>query len=210
MGAEGEVKQGKLLVDAAKTAGVRHLVWSTLDHSQFKAAHWESKADVDDYLRASGVPRTSLYTSFYFENFNFNGMLPLRKRTDDSYDFPLPLITDASFAVYSAAETGAWVLAAFKNPEEWLNKDMRITSEFLSTRDIAKTITEVSGKTVHVQEVTPEQFEAFKGDTLSANMLVLFHNNKPPFRDPELSRKLYPGMKSFRDWVKENIANITT
>lgn len=27
---------------------------------------------------------------------------------------------------------------------------------------------------------------------------------KPPFRDPGLSHKLYPGMKSFRQWVKEN------
>jgi len=208
VGAKGEVEQGKLLVDAAKTAGVKHFVWSTLDRSEFKADHWESKADVDDYLKASGVPRTSLYTAFYFEN--IIGMSPLRKRTDGSYDYPMPLITDAPFAVYPASETGIWVLAAFKNPKEWLNNDMRITSEFLSAREMAKTITEVSGKTVHVQEITPEQFETLRGNPfpveLHANMQILFHNHKAPFRDPEFARQL--GVKTFRAWVKENVAKI--
>lgn len=59
VGAEGEIKQGKLLVDAAKATGVKHFVWSTLDSTPYKASHWESKDVVDKYLRASGVPRTS-------------------------------------------------------------------------------------------------------------------------------------------------------
>lgn len=57
---EAELRQGKNLVDAAKATGVKHFVWSTLDHTQDPhVAHWESKAKVDDYLKASGVPRTS-------------------------------------------------------------------------------------------------------------------------------------------------------
>jgi len=59
VGGDGERAQGKALVDTSKAAGVKHFVWSTVDHTEFKAAHWESKADVDDYLKASGVPRTS-------------------------------------------------------------------------------------------------------------------------------------------------------
>lgn len=53
------MSQGKLLVDAAKAAGVKHFVWSTLDSTPYKAAHWESKALVDQYLKQSGVGRTS-------------------------------------------------------------------------------------------------------------------------------------------------------
>lgn len=124
MGAEGEIMQGKLLVDAAKATGVKHFVWSTLDSTPYKASHWESKDVVDKYLRASGVPRTScvmlgifngaavvlissptrLYTSCYFEN--YLTLMVLRKRDDGSYDFPMPLITDAPIAMYSVADTG--------------------------------------------------------------------------------------------------------
>lgn len=57
---EKEIRQGKNLVDAANAAGVQHFVWSTLDHTEDPhAGHWNSKAVVDDYLKASGIPRTS-------------------------------------------------------------------------------------------------------------------------------------------------------
>jgi hypothetical protein len=37
---------------------------------------------------------------------------------------------------------------------------------------------------------------------------LLFGYPKPPFRDPALSRKLYPGMKTVREWAKENAAKL--
>jgi hypothetical protein len=55
-----EEQQGKDLVDAAKKAGVKHFIWVTLDHSG--VPHFDTKARVDDYLKASGVPRTSYVT----------------------------------------------------------------------------------------------------------------------------------------------------
>ena len=45
-----------------------------------------------------------LYTSFYIEN--YLGAFRPRKRDDGSYDYPIPLTTDARFAVFSVAETG--------------------------------------------------------------------------------------------------------
>ncbi|KAG8779971.1 NmrA-like domain-containing protein 1 [Serendipita sp. 398] len=54
-----EEQQGKDMVDAAKQAGVKHFVWTTLDYSDWHVPHFETKARVDDYLKSSGVPRTS-------------------------------------------------------------------------------------------------------------------------------------------------------
>jgi hypothetical protein len=54
-----EEQQGKDMVDAAKAAGIKHFVWTTLDHSEWQTPHFETKARVNDYLIASGVPRTS-------------------------------------------------------------------------------------------------------------------------------------------------------
>jgi hypothetical protein len=44
-------------VDAAKKAGIKHFVWVTNPRSG--VPHWETKADVDDHLKASGLARTS-------------------------------------------------------------------------------------------------------------------------------------------------------
>lgn len=39
----GETEQGKTLVDAAKEAGIKHFVWSTLDNSDPPVPHFKSK-----------------------------------------------------------------------------------------------------------------------------------------------------------------------
>jgi uncharacterized protein YbjT (DUF2867 family) len=49
-GYDTEVRHGKTLVDAAKTAGVNHFIWSTMDHSDLKVPHFESKWEVDGKL----------------------------------------------------------------------------------------------------------------------------------------------------------------
>ncbi|KAF8587047.1 hypothetical protein K439DRAFT_1614609 [Ramaria rubella] len=173
---------------------------------------WSSKTAIDKYLKQSA--------SFYSENFA-GTMLPW-KRDNDSYEFPLPLITDTPFPVYTAAETGplytlfyphslptvtlsgAYALAAFLHPQKWVNKDIRIASEFLSAKDIAKIFNEVSGKTVYVPEIDHKAFAASKDngvpEELHVTMEALFEN--PP-RDPTPSH-----MQTFREWAKDNVEKI--
>ncbi|GJJ10506.1 hypothetical protein Clacol_004732 [Clathrus columnatus] len=219
VGYEREIRQGKNLVDAAKAKNVKHFVWSTLDRDTAKPAHWESKAEVNDYLIASGVPWTSLYTSFFFEN--YCGLVSPQKQPDGSYKIPLIMIADIPFAVNSAAETGAFVLAAFLHPEEWINKDIKIATDFLSPNRIAELMSEVSGRKVFVDQINKEQFDNDKSlpeevhnkYVLRVQPLTCFEgalqdNPGPPFRDPELTRKLYPEMKTFESWVKENQKDI--
>ena len=46
-GYDGEIRQGKAMVDAAKAAGVKHFIWSTLDDSIPQVPHFRSKWEVD-------------------------------------------------------------------------------------------------------------------------------------------------------------------
>jgi uncharacterized protein YbjT (DUF2867 family) len=50
-GYDGEVRHGKALVDAAKTGGAKHFIWSTFDHTEpgdgIPVPHFESKWEVD-------------------------------------------------------------------------------------------------------------------------------------------------------------------
>ena len=50
-GAEGETRQGKALVDAAKATGVQHFIYSTLDNVDPQVPHWVSKWEVDGTVR---------------------------------------------------------------------------------------------------------------------------------------------------------------
>jgi len=49
-GFDGEVRQGKNLVDAAKAVGVKHFVYSTFVSEQSDVPHFDSKLEVDGIL----------------------------------------------------------------------------------------------------------------------------------------------------------------
>src|SRR5450432_3110985 len=69
-----EITQGKNAVDAAKTAGVEHFIWSTLpdvesiSKGEFEVPHFTNKAKVDDLVRNAGFKYYSfVQTPFYFQ-----------------------------------------------------------------------------------------------------------------------------------------------
>ena len=77
---------------AAKAAGVKHVIWSTLDdtrtfmtlddprmptlHGKYKVPHFDGKGEADQAFRDAGVPTTFLLTAFYWENFIYFGTGP--------------------------------------------------------------------------------------------------------------------------------------
>ena len=73
MAYDREIEQGKAVADVCKKAGVKHVVFSSVDGAKEKIGilcpHMDSKAVVDKYLDEIGVPKTSVRYPFYFENF---------------------------------------------------------------------------------------------------------------------------------------------
>lgn len=74
-GPELEVQRGKRLVDVAKQENVGLFLWSTLPRAsklsggKYKhVEHFESKADVSDYLAQSGLKWVGVSTGFFAEN----------------------------------------------------------------------------------------------------------------------------------------------
>jgi len=129
------------------------------------------------YLKASGVPRTSLYTAFYYQR---------EKRPEnigeDTYLIPFGILPDgtdlsrdliiAQLFLFSVDDTGAWVTAAFEDPKTWLGKDMKVCVEWLSTRQMAEISSRVTGKKVLPIEMDEETFHAQKtsADPMTAEL----------------------------------------
>src|SRR5829696_6876365 len=77
--AEKEKSQAKNIADAARAAGVKHVIWSTLEDTRklmsaddkrmpmlqekYRVPHFDAKAEADAYFQ--GLPVTYLVTSFY-------------------------------------------------------------------------------------------------------------------------------------------------
>lgn len=109
--ADTEISQGKAVTDASKEAGVKHIIFSSLIHvteatngKLTHVSHFDSKADIEKYIRASDIPATFVLPGFFMSNF-FDFM---KKNEDGSFTFALPVSGDkAQVPMFDAAgDTG--------------------------------------------------------------------------------------------------------
>lgn len=206
-----QVQQGKNIIDAAKACNVKHFVLSTAEHTgELNVPHWETQASINDYLLDSRLPRTSLYTTIYYEN--MWGLFPLQKVSPTEIKFSWAFPTDSTFPVYSSADTGGYVLNILKRPQEFVGRDVRIASEFISPRDWVSTMNEVLATRntfvrVTLDEVDMKAFESMRATVWPEawlNSKMLISNGAPPFRDPAYSRRVFPQLKTLWEIVDEN------
>src|SRR5688572_288276 len=123
VGFEGEIRQGKNVADAAKAAGVQHLVYSSVGaaHRGLGQKHFDSKWQIEQHIHSLGIPYTILRPVAFYENFNwerasilngtFNaiGLRPEKERQ---------LISVEDIAVFAAL--------AFANPDEYVGKTIEL------------------------------------------------------------------------------------
>ena len=69
-GYDREVQQGKTVADAAKAAGVEHLVYSSVGsaHRQTGLSHFESKWEAENHVRELDLRYTILRPVFFMQN----------------------------------------------------------------------------------------------------------------------------------------------
>src|SRR5512145_1023567 len=74
VGFEGEIRQGKNVADAAKAAGVQHLVYSSVGAARrgMGQKHFESKWIIEQYIQSLGIPYTILRPVAFMENYNWS------------------------------------------------------------------------------------------------------------------------------------------
>src|SRR5512141_2277265 len=74
VGFDGEIRQGKNVADAAKAAGMEHLVFSSVGaaHRGMGQKHFESKWIIEQYIQSLGIPYTILRPAAFMENYNWS------------------------------------------------------------------------------------------------------------------------------------------
>jgi uncharacterized protein YbjT (DUF2867 family) len=205
-----EHEHGRNLVDAARAAGVRHMVLSTLppaariSEGKLPVPHFDIKAEIEDYARSAGLPATFVHVAFYFEN--FIDYFPPQRQENGSYVFGFPQ-GETPLAAVAVDDVGGVVTAIFDRGEELLGQTVGIVGDDQPPADYAAALSRELGKTVLYAHVPHAMFAqlGFPGADDLANMFE-FNRLYIPNRRSELeqSRSLYPGMRSFASWVQAN------
>src|SRR5882762_3171889 len=119
-----EVQQATAAVRAAKEAGVKHFIWSTLPDveaisgGKFNAPHFTGKARIDPIIKEAGFANhTFVIAPFYYQN--LVGVLAPQKQADGSAGWALPLAPDVRcIHMGDISELGDIVAGAFARPDD--------------------------------------------------------------------------------------------
>jgi uncharacterized protein YbjT (DUF2867 family) len=226
---EKEKAHAMAMADAAKVAGVKHVIWSSLDDTRkyiplsdnrmptlmgkYKVPHFDAKAEANHYFTDLGLPVTILNTVFYWDNFIFFGAGP-QKGPDGKLAISMPM-GDKRLPGIAAEDIGKCALGIFKAGSKYIGKTVGIAGEFLTVKQIADEFSRVLGQEVVYNDVPPDVYRSFgfPGAEDMGNMLQFkrdFEKEYTGSRDINLSRQLNPSLLTFKEWLNKNKDYIST
>ncbi|MGD0496932.1 MAG: NmrA/HSCARG family protein [Bryobacteraceae bacterium] len=220
--AEKEMAEAQAMAEAAKAAGLRHVIWSTLEDTRkwtapgdrmpilqgkYNVPHFDAKGASDHFFTDLGVPTTFLLTSFYWDNFIHFGMGP-KKGPDGKWAITFPM-GDKKLPGIAAEDIGKCAYAIFKKGNEFIGRRVGISGENLTGAQMAAVFTQVLGKEVRYNSVSPDAYRGFgfPGADELGNMFQFKRDFEESFcgvRDPHFARGLNPSLQDFKTWLTKN------
>jgi uncharacterized protein YbjT (DUF2867 family) len=197
-GKETEVRQGKQLVDAANRSGVSQFLYSSVASADQKTGipHFESKFEIEEHLRASGLHYTILRPVFFMENW-----LGMREQIGKG-TLAFPLSPDTQLQMVAVDDIGAFAALAFEHPGHWENRAFELAGDSMSVSSIAEAFERTEGHPVKYQQVPWDAFEKRVGRE-PTTMFRWFENVGYSVDIGEV-RHEYPNLTNFERWLNTN------
>lgn len=225
--AEREKAQARNLAEAAKAAGLHHVIWSTFSDTRehlpisddrmpvlqerYNIPHFDAKGEANAYFSDLGVPTTFLVTSFYWDNFVSFGAGPQRGE-DGVLTLTMPM-GERPLPGIAAEDIGKVAYGIFKAGDEYIGRTVGAAGEHSTGAEIAEAMTAALGEQVRYQAVPADTYRSFGFD--GADEMGNMYQYKRDFndiyvaeRDLDEARRLAPDLQTLREWLTRNAENI--
>ena len=195
-GAATEIRQGKSLADAAKGADIQHFVYSSVGSAERNTGipHFDSKFQVEEYIRSIELPYTILRPVFFF--YNYNGM---RSMVENGTLFQ-PLSPETKLQQLSEEDYGAMVAEVFDRSADFMHREIEVASVEMTMPEIAAGFSHVLGKPVNYQQIPFEAFEQQAGEEVTI-MYRWFENVGYKADFAQLKRD-FPALTNFESYLR--------
>jgi uncharacterized protein YbjT (DUF2867 family) len=196
--ADVEFQQGRDAIEAAKAAGVDHLIFmSVADAKCFDehTKHLKAKVALEKYLRQSGVPFSILRPCAFFENLddaaNWN---PLKKGV-------VKFMTVHDCKYCATYDIGRAAAIQFRDRAGWLGKSLDVIGWQGDLNQVAAALSKVSGAPVKAKLAMPIFLRRLLLNDLH-HMFLYYEVQKGPRGNPEAFKKVVPDALSAEDWFR--------
>lgn len=194
-GADGEAAHGRAIADAAASIGVAHVVYSSVDGVDRNSGipHFESKLEIEHYLRELGVPSTFVRPVFFMDNFA-RFMVPTEE--DGAVVVRMPMPGDVPLQMIASADVAAVSTVALLEPERIESGVVQIAGDELTGEQIAAAYGEHRG--------LEGRYEAVSTDVLDEDSKAMFEwfARLPAYQaDFAATKRLHPQVMAFAQWL---------
>ena len=196
--ADLEFAQGRAAIDAAKAAGVTHLLFMSVADAEFfdeHVKHLHAKVALEKYLRESGVPFSILRPCAFFENLddaaNWN---PLKRGV-------VKFLSTQDCKYCATYDIGRAAVIQLKDPNTWLGKTLDVIGWQGDLSQVAAALSRVSGVPVKAKLAMPIFLRRWFFKDLH-HMFLYYEVQKGPRGTPEAFKKILPEALSAEDWFR--------
>jgi uncharacterized protein YbjT (DUF2867 family) len=144
-GIEGEIQQGKNVAEAAKKAGVQHLVYASAGTGKKGTGipSWESKVSIEEHLKSLGLPYTILRPVAFMELMTEKKFFP----AVSTWRIMPELIGSKTNVYWLCTEDLAFIVSkAFAEPERFTAMELNLASDIRSIDECRLLYQQVLGK----------------------------------------------------------------
>lgn len=195
-GMDAEVRQGLMLADAAKRAGVAHYVYTSVGsaHRHTGIPHFDSKWTVEQHIAKIGLPATILRPVFFMDNF-----ATFAKPSPDGV-ITMPMKPGRKLAMVALRDIGEFGAAAFLRPKDFLGRAIDLAGDELTIPEAATFLTKAMGRPIRFHELPLDQAEAAMGHDF-ATMFRWFNEVGYAIDVAALKQQFGIPLTTFQEWI---------
>ncbi|MFI0463356.1 NmrA/HSCARG family protein [Saccharopolyspora sp. 5N102] len=193
---EDERRWGKNVADAAKGAGVRHLVYASAVNADRRTGvvTLENKREIEEHIRALGIPATMLRPVSFMEN--YVAMVPGQAAAGD--ELVSAVRADVSQPLIALDDIGEFAALAFENPGDYIGRAVEIAGDSLTPPEIADALSRATGRRLRHVELPLEPLREQNPDLHRAYTAI---NELDMTVDVPALRRRHPGLMTFETWL---------
>ncbi|MFG2463838.1 NmrA/HSCARG family protein [Streptomyces sp. NPDC048523] len=195
--AEDEVRWGMNIAEAAQTAGIKHLVFSSVagadrHDSEMLPQNLISKWRIEQNLAKLGLPATILRPVSFMEN--YTGEYALQGGNLVSGIAP-----HVTLQITAVDDVGFVTALAFSRPQEWVGRAMALAGDELTPVQIAAHIETAIGRPLPYAQIPIETIRAVNEQFAFAHQWL---NERGYRADITATRRIHPAAMDFRTWLE--------
>jgi len=198
-GLEEETRQGILAADAAKAAGIGHLIYSSVADAdkQTGIPHFESKYLVEQHVRQLGIPHTISAPVAFMEN----AVAPWSTGALSQGTLAFAMPPKRALQLVALADIGAFVAALAERREQVFGKRYDFAGDELSGEEQAKILTKAIGRPIRYQEIP---IAAARQQSEDAALMFEWFDRVGYDVDIAALRRQFPEVRwhGFADWAR--------